>query len=72
MEEQEALKLFGFNLKVARMKQNLTQAELAEKLDVHEKYISRMETGKQNVTVKTICKLSTALGIQMSTLLQNV
>lgn len=72
MDEQNVLKIFGFNLKVARMKKNLTQADLAEKLDVHEKYISRIETGKQNVTIKTIYKIARVLEIEMHTLLQNV
>lgn len=72
MDEQNVLKIFGFNLKVARMKKNLTQADLAEKLDVHEKYISRIETGKQNVTIKIIYKIARVLEIEMHTLLQNV
>ncbi|MFA7659481.1 MAG: helix-turn-helix transcriptional regulator [Candidatus Gastranaerophilaceae bacterium] len=63
MDEKEILKKFGFNVKVERMKRDITQAELAEILDVHEKYISRIETGKQNVTIKTLNKLSTALNI---------
>lgn len=70
MNEQEVLKIFGFNVKVERMKQGLTQAELAEKLDVHEKYISRIETGRQNVTLKTIYKLANTLNINMDLFLK--
>lgn len=65
MTENEILKKFGFNVKLERMKQGITQAELAEMLDVHEKYISRVETGKQNVTIKTLNKLAIALRVDM-------
>lgn len=61
MPKMDILKKFGLNVKFARMKQGLTQAELAELLEVHEKYISRIETGKQNVTLKSIEKLADAL-----------
>lgn len=61
MPKFDILKKFGLNVKFARMKQGITQAELAEILEVHEKYISRIETGKQNVTLKSIEKLAEAL-----------
>lgn len=65
MKEDEILKKFGFNVKIERMRQNITQAELAEILDVHEKYVSRIERGKQNATIKTLNKLSDALKVDM-------
>lgn len=65
MNESEVLKKFGLNVKFERMKQDLTQAKLAEMLDVHEKYISRVETGKQNVTIKTLNKLSEVLNVDL-------
>lgn len=64
MKEDEILKVFGFNTKVERMKLGLTQAQLAEKLNIHEKHICKIETGKQNVTLKTIAKIANALGIE--------
>lgn len=68
MTKIDILKKFGLNVKFARMKQGLTQAQLAEVLDVHEKYISRIETGKQNVTIKSIEKLADALKTDMASL----
>lgn len=65
MDDIEVLKKFGLNLKIERTKKGITQEELAEMIDVHEKYISKIETGKQNVTIKTLNKLSCALGIDM-------
>ncbi len=65
MDDREVLKKFGLNLKIERTKKGITQEELAEMIDVHEKYISKIETGKQNVTIKTLNKLSCALGVDM-------
>jgi transcriptional regulator with XRE-family HTH domain len=63
MNEDKLLKVFGFNMKVQRMKKGLTQFQLAELLNMHEKHICKIETGKQNVTLKTIAKIATTLGI---------
>jgi transcriptional regulator with XRE-family HTH domain len=68
MEYEELVKKLAFNIKIARMKKNLTQAELAELINVHEKYIGKIETGKQNITVKTLNKISNALNIDIPSL----
>jgi len=65
MNEEEIIKKIAFNIKVERMRKNLTQFQLAEKIDVHEKYIGRIESGKQNITIKTLIKLADALGVDM-------
>ena len=69
MDEEKLLKIFGLNMKMARMKLGLTQAQLAEKLNVHEKHICKLETGKQNVTLKTLSKISNVLNVSESYLL---
>ncbi|MBS6602999.1 MAG: helix-turn-helix transcriptional regulator [Brachyspira sp.] len=71
MNDDNILKVFGFNLKVLRMKKGLTQFQLAEKLNVHEKHICKIETGKQNVTLKTLEKIAKALEVEPSVLLEN-
>ncbi len=71
MNDDNILKVFGFNLKVLRMKKGLTQFQLAEKLNVHEKHICKVETGKQNVTLKTLEKIAKALDVEPSVLLEN-
>ena len=71
MNDYNILKIFGFNLKVLRMKNGLTQFQLAEKLNVHEKHICNIETGKQNVTLKTLEKIAKALEVEPSILLEN-
>ncbi len=66
----DILKVFGLNLKIERIKKNLTQAQLAEILNVHEKHIGKIETGHQNVTLKTLSKIANALEISEDSLLK--
>src|SRR5262245_23643034 len=41
----------------------LTQAELAERLDVALPYIARIEQGRQNITLRTLARIATALAV---------
>ena len=68
MKEEEIIKKIAFNIKVERMRKNLTQFQLAEMIDVHEKYIGKVESGKQNLTIKTLIKLANARDIKLSKL----
>ena len=56
-------------MKVMRMKLGLTQFQLAEKLAVHEKHICKLETGKQNITLKTLDKIAKSLNVSPAYLL---
>ena len=69
MNDLELFDLIGHNIKVERTKKRLTQAKLAELVDVHEKYMGKIETGKQNLTVKTLNKIANALNVDIKTLL---
>ncbi|MBQ8459784.1 helix-turn-helix transcriptional regulator [bacterium] len=68
MNEDEILKKIAFNIKVERMRSKLTQFQLAEMIDVHEKYIGKIESGKQNITIKTLIKLAKALNTSITIL----
>lgn len=68
MNETETLKKIAFNIKVERMRKGLTQFQLAEMIDVHEKYIGKVESGKQNITIKTLIKLAEALDTKLTKL----
>ena len=69
MNDEKMLKQLGLKLKYERMKQGYTQESLAEKVEVHEKYISLLETGKQNVALKTLNRIANALNIEIYRLL---
>ena len=70
MDDKELFNLIGLNVRVERTIKQLTQAQLAELIDVHEKYIGKIETGKQNVTIKTLNKIACALDIDIVKLLE--
>ena len=63
MLDEEFLKKFGFKFKMYRIKKGLTQAELEEMVNISEHRLSEIERGKCNITLKTVNKISTALGI---------
>lgn len=61
-------KTFGKILKDFRIKANLTQEQLSEKLGISLKYISRVETGKSGIKTETLIKYMNILGITPNTL----
>lgn len=71
MNDEQLLNRIGLNVRVERTIKQLTQAQLAELIDVHEKYIGKIETGKQNVTVRTLNKIAQALNVNIIRLLED-
>ncbi len=63
MNDEDFLKEFGFRIKLFRMKQNYTQAQLGEMVEISEHRISQIENGKCNLTLKTVNRISNALKI---------
>lgn len=55
---------FGLHVRMYRRRRQLTQAELAYLCDVHQNYISDIESGKRNVTLRVVETLAKALGVQ--------
>ena len=70
MTHEELLKRIAHNIKIERAIKSLTQAKLAELIGVHEKYIGLIESGKQNITLKTLNKIANSLGIDITRLLE--
>lgn len=68
MNDTELFNCIALNIKVQRTIKKLTQAGLAELIDVHEKYIGLIESGKQNITLKTLNKIANALQIDIKNL----
>jgi len=68
-EQKETLIKFGLKLKLERMKQNLSQEELAALAGMNTSSISLIETAKQNVTLSSIKSLADALKLTMSELI---
>ena len=66
---EEALHAYriGEAIRNARLKQNLTQAELGERIGVQKAQISRMERG-YSISIPTMSRVFKALGITTATL----
>ncbi|GLC81660.1 helix-turn-helix domain-containing protein [Lacrimispora brassicae] len=60
----------GNIIRKARLEQKMTQKQLADKIDISDKAISKWECGSGNPNVSLIIKLSDILGIDVRELLK--
>ncbi len=60
----ELLKLVGSNIRRLRKQRGSTLEALAEKSDLHPKYLGGLERGEQNVSVNNLEKIATALRVK--------
>jgi DNA-binding XRE family transcriptional regulator len=68
-KDEHSLILFGDHLRNIRKSRNLSQEQLAEKVNLHRTYIGMIERGEKNITLLNIIKISNALGISPSKLM---
>ena len=54
-------KKLGKKIKLARVEQDLTQSQLAKKINAKQKSISRYETGAAMPTIETLLKIAKVL-----------
>ena len=69
MDKATLLKKFGKNVKIERIKKDLTQEQLAEIMNVSQNYISNIELGKANMSLVKIYELSNYLNVNIKTLI---
>ena len=69
MTERQALKTFGQRVRALRKERRWTQERLAEAADLHENYVSRLETGEQEPGLFVILRLCRAFAIKAGDLL---
>ena len=58
-------KLVGKRLKELRVSQKLSQETLANSVEMSRTYYAEVETGKRNVTVKNLKRLTDGLGVSL-------
>ncbi|WP_240417378.1 helix-turn-helix domain-containing protein [Paenibacillus periandrae] len=63
-------RLLGARLRHERLKQDLTQEKLAEKIEVSHAYIGQIERGERSLTLDTLVRLANQLGVTVDDLLQ--
>ncbi len=62
-------KLIGRRVKEARQLHNLSQAQLAELIDMSVSFISHIETAKKQASLESLVRITNALGITVDELL---
>lgn len=65
-------KVFGEILRDLRIKSGLSQEKLAEKCDLHDRYISFLERGLKQPTVTTVFKIAKAFDILPSDIIKKM
>jgi len=68
----DELETVGKNIELARTLVGWSQAELAEAMSVDQQYISKVEKGKLNISMKTLARFASALGKEPKDLLEPI
>lgn len=63
---------FGKTIREIRLLKGISQENFADMCGLHRTYISDIELGKRNVSLENIEKMSTALGLKISQLFEEV
>ena len=62
-------KRLGERIREERLKRNLTQAQLAEAVDISDTYMGAIERGERSLTLDTLVRLVNRLGVTVDYLL---
>lgn len=68
MNEVEVYILIGSRIKALRRGKGMTQQTLADECDIETPNLSRIENGNTNPTIKSLWKISNALGVKLKDL----
>lgn len=70
--EEDLLKVFGKHLKTSRKNYGLSQEALADKSSLDRTYVSGVETGKRNISLKALNSIARALDKDLSQLFEGM
>jgi transcriptional regulator with XRE-family HTH domain len=65
-------KIIGERIRNHRIRQCLSQEQLAEKCDLHATYIGQLERGEKNATLESIEKVAKGLNVSFEVLFENL
>ena len=68
ISEDKFLIDLGLRIKMLRENKNLSQEDLANDCNIPKSQVTRIEKAKVNTTVRTLVKISNALGIELKEL----
>lgn len=60
---------FAMNMRRIRKSKALTQEQVAERAELHPNYVSSVERGERNISLRNIEKIAIALEVEMSELM---
>lgn len=70
MKRDILLKKFGKNVKIERIKKDLTQEQLAELMGVSQNYVASIECGQANMSILKIYQLAKTLNTDIYNLVK--
>lgn len=70
--DKNILKILGKNIKIERIRQDLSQEQLAEKVGVSPRTISLVENGLQHPKFFLVVKISQILNVDINVFLSNI
>lgn len=70
MEKSEFKKEIGFKIKIARMRQKISQEKLAEMADCSLSYIGFIERGEMSLSLYNFVKISSVLHLDINDFLK--
>lgn len=68
----EIEKIIGVNFATLRREKNLTQEKISELTEISQQYLSDLERGKRNPTIKTLQKIADALNVPLLDLMKPI
>jgi transcriptional regulator with XRE-family HTH domain len=69
MSENQLYRQVGKKIREVRESKNLSQQALADMCNFEKSNLSRIEAGRNNLTLKTLKKIANSLGVQIKDLL---
>lgn len=70
MKKEDLLITIGKNIRRIREKMGISQAELAARCNYEKSNMSRIESGKTNLTLGTLLNIAQSLGISVVSLME--
>lgn len=64
-------KEIGKNIKILRIKKDLSQEDLAYKANIHTTHLSKIENGRMNVTIEILYKIAESLDTDVTELMNH-
>lgn len=65
MSYEEEIAHISARIRELRKERGMTVQELAYRCDIERSNLSRIESGRANVTLKTLCSICNALGVSL-------